>query len=1016
MAEKKVQTSDKNVNSDLESEVSNLCPVSGLTILSKPEWTDVEFGDNYKTTFTLIGDSILHVLISGTVDIGNINDILVFTDNLIQEYFPKDHPFFLLDDISNLKYTSRNARNILTNYYENRKNLSGLIFYGASPLLRLSINLGKRILVPKYNVRIYDNYVNAIKYIQLKLSDKKGKPLESITDFVDHYSKELNEVKAFSGVSSNQDRSLISGESRICPVTNLPVLGKPEWTNVKFGEYRITFSLIGENILKLQLFGEPSLQDIKDAFLFGDNIINDVISENQGFIMINDMASFKKITKETRRYLITYYKQRKNLLGIFFYNLSPIIRVGINLSKRAGIKKIKILAVDNYSNAVKSAQKLILSSKSSILEFPGKNILDSVAINTDKNEQEISEICPVSGLKIISKPEWTDVKFGHDYNLSLKLLGDRILLALISGTTNFENINKIQLFNDKIINEVIPQGSGFILLNDISNYKHTTIEVYKHFINYYKNRKGLLGLFFYGASPLVILSIKFAIKLNVINFNAKIFKNYSEAVLAAQKLLLNDKMGFKDYSENNIPAADDGKIDDQKEWLFKDGEFSIQYKIISKNILHGVSSGFFEERHVNPSKDLHERVLTAMNLHGAPHVYILDLGNSKGTNHKVRKLYTNREYDIHKKFPIKVAIFYGVNKQLRAGLYIAKLFLPFKIHITDNYKNALSFASSYESKKNFRPQLFSPFKKGKYVNEILEHIAKIDWESDKSVGRNVRSTAHSYSDVFDAIDLIKWEIDDLLSARDNTEKKLRSAKEAAEAANIAKTEFLTNMSHELRTPLNHIIGFTELVEGGVVGDLNATQKEYLGDSLSSSKHLLSLINDILDISKVEADKMILEKGKVYLKSVLENSLKIIEEQALKQNIKVTKTIGDIPEFIIGDERKIKQILYNLLSNAIKFTPNGGEIDLKAELIEMPIPSIRISISDTGIGMTPEDCKRIFSPFEQIDGSVTRKFQGTGLGLTLARSFVDLHGGEIVVKSSGKNKGSTFIFTIPVDVR
>ena len=255
-------------------------------------------------------------------------------------------------------------------------------------------------------------------------------------------------------------------------------------------------------------------------------------------------------------------------------------------------------------------------------------------------------------------------------------------------------------------------------------------------------------------------------------------------------------------------------------------------------------------------------------------------------------------------------------------------------------------------------------------------------------------------------------------------KKLAEAKKEAEKANKAKSEFLANMSHELRTPLNHIIGFNELVLGKRFGELNATQEEYLSDVHQSSKHLLSLINDILDISKVEAGKLETKLGDVDLRTLLENSLTMIKEKAFKHSIHLKLDTDGIPDIITADERKLKQIMYNLLSNAVKFTPNSGQVSVKATICrhngkdksndsDRARSAIKISVSDTGIGLNPWDLDRIFSPFEQVESSASRKFHGTGLGLSLTKSIVDLHGGKIWAESNGAGKGATFSFTIPI---
>ena len=273
------------------------------------------------------------------------------------------------------------------------------------------------------------------------------------------------------------------------------------------------------------------------------------------------------------------------------------------------------------------------------------------------------------------------------------------------------------------------------------------------------------------------------------------------------------------------------------------------------------------------------------------------------------------------------------------------------------------------------------------------------------------------------------------NAIESTAAKERLEKEAAEEASRAKSEFLANMSHELRTPLNHIIGFTELIVDKTFGDLNETQEEYLNDVLTSSRHLLSLINDILDLSKVEAGKLDLQLTEVNLEDILERSLIMIKEKALRHGITLAKRIDTITKFIFADERKLKQVLFNLLSNAAKFTPDGGKITVGLrELIDESTAIaqddssingqlaninnntrhkiIEFSITDTGIGIEKKDQARIFAPFEQVDGSSTRKYQGTGLGLTLTKKLVELHKGYIVVESEGANKGSTFRFGIP----
>ena len=229
-----------------------------------------------------------------------------------------------------------------------------------------------------------------------------------------------------------------------------------------------------------------------------------------------------------------------------------------------------------------------------------------------------------------------------------------------------------------------------------------------------------------------------------------------------------------------------------------------------------------------------------------------------------------------------------------------------------------------------------------------------------------------------------------------------------EAANRHKSEFLANMSHELRTPLNAIIGFSEVLGERLFGELNEKQAEYTDDILSSGRHLLSLINEILDLSKVEAGRMELELAAFDLPLAIDNARTFVRERAAKHGINLDVTVDERLGEIIGDERKIKQVLLNLLSNAVKFTPEGGRIGIKARQAD---GSVEISVSDTGIGIAPEDQPKIFEEFRQVGADYAHKIEGTGLGLTLAKKFVELHGGKIWV-TSRVGKGSTFSFTLP----
>ena len=276
------------------------------------------------------------------------------------------------------------------------------------------------------------------------------------------------------------------------------------------------------------------------------------------------------------------------------------------------------------------------------------------------------------------------------------------------------------------------------------------------------------------------------------------------------------------------------------------------------------------------------------------------------------------------------------------------------------------------------------------------------------------------------------------AARDMTELKrfeqtLQLKNVELENASRMKSEFLANMSHELRTPLNAIIGFSEVLRDGLVGEMTDQQRGFIGDIFGSGKHLLSLINDILDLSKVEAGKMMLDLEPVEVSSLFANSLSIVREKAAIRNVRLSMDAADDLGPIETDARKLKQIVYNLLSNAVKFTSEGGQVTLRASRVpradvgqlsgswtgrSFPLADsefaefLEISVTDSGIGISPDGLEQLFKPFSQIDSGLARKFEGTGLGLAMVKLLAELHGGTVAVESA-VGEGSCFTVWLPL---
>jgi signal transduction histidine kinase len=239
--------------------------------------------------------------------------------------------------------------------------------------------------------------------------------------------------------------------------------------------------------------------------------------------------------------------------------------------------------------------------------------------------------------------------------------------------------------------------------------------------------------------------------------------------------------------------------------------------------------------------------------------------------------------------------------------------------------------------------------------------------------------------------------------------ELRRVYGELETASRHKSEFLANMSHELRTPLNAIIGFSQVLRQRLFGEINEKQDEYLDDILSSGNHLLSLINDVLDLSKIEAGQVELEIAAFSLREALERGVVMVREPAVKKDVRLSLEVAPDVDILTGDARRLRQVVFNLLSNAVKFTPAGGSVTVAATRVD---GEVQVSVTDTGPGIAPADQERIFDEFQQTDVGV-QQGEGTGLGLALSKRLVELHGGRIWVESA-PGHGSRFVFALPSD--
>jgi signal transduction histidine kinase len=312
-------------------------------------------------------------------------------------------------------------------------------------------------------------------------------------------------------------------------------------------------------------------------------------------------------------------------------------------------------------------------------------------------------------------------------------------------------------------------------------------------------------------------------------------------------------------------------------------------------------------------------------------------------------------------------------------------------------------ASSYESSRN----LFIGVAAGAIVLALLLGYV-LSWSLIGPIQRiDTRLAAIAQGNFSEHVDVTnRDELGALATNVNQMNDELQRLYRELETTSQHKSDFLASMSHELRTPLNAIIGFSQVLREGMVGEVNPKQQEYLDDILSSGNHLLSLINDVLDLSKVEAGQIELDIAPFSLEDSLESGVVMVRERATADGVRLTLEPTEVG-LVSGDERRVRQVVFNLLSNAVKFTPEGGRVDVRALQVN---GEVQISVTDTGPGIAAEDLERIFEEFQQTEAGLEQR-EGTGLGLALSKRLVELHGGRIWVES-GVGEGSTFVFTLP----
>jgi len=774
---------------------------------------------------------------------------------------------------------------------------------------------------------------------------------------------------------SKEVKDIGSVPYNICPVTGLPITRRPEWTDVSFGkDYKLTVSILGDSIVLNQPSGYVTLHDVENTLRLSSKVVTEIITGGRPYVHISDYSNLRGASLEARKYYIDNMKKRERLLGLIFCGTSSMFRMSIKLGKRLNIVKFNVQIVNNYSEAVKLALKMLSTVKTQ----PD----DSIAHFTSQK----SGVFPKEAVshEIITNADWF-LKL-NDFSARFEVINGNILHAITSGSLKEEHIAPLFRMQEKVMNSMAPSDGSYYFVGGVTEVKGSrkARKLYFDYIMQWYEKHPFQMYIFYGTNRFLRAAINMARPF--VPFNTRMVKDLDST--------------FKLIAEENSKSMKPSPLPTAK-GTAKKPLASDQTQQYVDELLHYLGSinwetdGFDDSSEIDPSHPF-SPVFDAIAL----------------VKNDLDDLFQDRirAEEALRKSEEKYRTILESIEEGYAELDISGNFT----FVNDAACKILGYPKDEligmnnrdyideESAKNVY-QIFSKIYRTGKPSKVFDYeiIRKNGSKGHVEFSASLRKDSKGHPIGFRGI------------ARDITERKraeeLQQAKFKAEVANRAKSDFLAKMSHEMRTPLNGIIGMAELA---MDTDLDDNQRNILSTINTEANSLLGLISDVLDFSKIEVGKVELEEIPFDLRILIEEVTNSMALRAEQKGLEFISFLSpDVPSRLIGDPGRLRQIFKNLASNAVKFT-HEGEIYINVEVAEDlgDRAKIRFLVKDTGIGIPKDKQAAIFESFTQADGSTTRKYGGTGLGTTISKQLVELMGGEIGVESE-EGKGSTFYFTV-----
>lgn len=744
--------------------------------------------------------------------------------------------------------------------------------------------------------------------------------------------------------------------------------------------------------------------------------------------------------------------------------------------------------------------------------------------------------CPFTGLPVITRPEWTDIQLTRHYSVTFKFIGDRILLVLPKGNAGEWGVKRLFEKRGQVVDEVIGPTDNYLEIRDFGDVRvqgsprNARVQMVE---GLREDQSRLLGFIGYNIPKTLQLVMQVAKKLYNPPFYFGATGTYESAIRVALSIVQKNDAGVKKLIYATV-TKDDWQL------RFPNGAAS-NYEIINDNILYSQSTGVMVTEHVPHIFEKIKKIAEYIVSHKTSYYIILDIRYRERASKAARKAYIKKIKQLFETYPFDACMFCGANRFFQSAFYLTKPFLPFHAYSVSSLTEALTLIQtqeqqSFNTSKQHLADASGQENMQRYAEELTHYLGSINWEVEGIHHTRHRDPDHPFGVFYDAMDLIKNDLDDLLHKRKQaetdlkrseekyrtiieeiadgyyevnlrgdmtfcndalsrifgypeneliglnnraymsqetatkvysvfnrvytteeperhlvydivrkegktvyidvsislirgndgekagfrgiirdvtkqkeTDEALMTAKKAAEDASQAKSDFLANISHELRTPMNGIMGMTGFL---LETELNNEQREYAEAAYDGANRMMSVVNDLLDFAKLENSRLRLCTDRFNIQSVLKDVKAVASKVADQKGIAVRCQCDPaIPSYLVGDPERIKQILLNLVDNAIKFTPSGSvDLDCTCRADSGNSVMLCVTVRDTGIGIPAGHLDRLFESFTQFDSSLTRPYDGAGLGLPITRQLVEMMGGTIQVESE-EHEGSTFTCTL-----